>query len=250
MSGAAASLPVRPRHFRYTILTRYSNLTEHRLLGLSPGLAPAWLSVRGLSQGPRLGAANNNNNHRRNGPRPAPPLLRSRTAYYDILGVSSGASQAQVKTAYYKQSFRFHPDRNAGSEEAALRFGEVTEAYHVLGSLSLRKKYDLGVLSLEEARNAGKPSGRAGSPARTGPAGRTEGSSSPRTPSKAMFNFDAFYQAHYGEQLERERLQRARRAYMERVRRQPSQKYPFHQLSEVSALLLFLTAAAFFFSLK
>ncbi|XP_063305601.1 dnaJ homolog subfamily C member 30, mitochondrial [Pelobates fuscus] len=221
------------------------------LLGLSPGLAPAGLSVRGLSQAPRLGATTNNNNHHRgrNGPRPAPPLLRSRTAYYDILGVSSGASQAQVKTAYYKQSFRFHPDRNAGSEEAALRFGEVTEAYHVLGSLSLRKKYDLGVLSLEEARNAGKPSGRVDSPARAGPAGR-RGDSSPRTPSKAMFNFDAFYQAHYGEQLERERLLRARRAYMEKVRRQPSKKYPFHQLSEVSALLLFLSAAAFFFSFK
>uniref|UniRef100_A0A8C4S5K7 J domain-containing protein n=1 Tax=Erpetoichthys calabaricus TaxID=27687 RepID=A0A8C4S5K7_ERPCA len=46
-------------------------------------------------------------------------MVKSKTAYYDILQVTPSATQAQIKTAYYKQSFLYHPDRNAGSEEAA-----------------------------------------------------------------------------------------------------------------------------------
>uniref|UniRef100_A0A3P8UL44 J domain-containing protein n=1 Tax=Cynoglossus semilaevis TaxID=244447 RepID=A0A3P8UL44_CYNSE len=47
-------------------------------------------------------------------------LYKTKTGYYDVLGVSSSATQAQIKTAYYKQSFIYHPDRNSGSEEATI----------------------------------------------------------------------------------------------------------------------------------
>uniref|UniRef100_A0A3Q0T932 J domain-containing protein n=1 Tax=Amphilophus citrinellus TaxID=61819 RepID=A0A3Q0T932_AMPCI len=50
------------------------------------------------------------------------PLYQTKTGYYEILGVSPSATQAQIKTAYYKQSFTYHPDRNAGSEEATLLY--------------------------------------------------------------------------------------------------------------------------------
>nr|BAE88241.1 unnamed protein product [Macaca fascicularis] len=42
----------------------------------------------------------------------------SRTALYDLLGVPSTATQAQIKAAYYRQCFLYHPDRNSGSAEA------------------------------------------------------------------------------------------------------------------------------------
>ncbi|XP_006773479.1 PREDICTED: dnaJ homolog subfamily C member 30 [Myotis davidii] len=106
----------------------------------------------------------------------------SRTALYELLGVPPTATQAQIKAAYYRQSFLYHPDRNAGSAEAAERFTRISQAYVVLGSATLRRKYDRGLLSDMDLG-----------------ADRT------------MFNFDAFYQAHYGEQLERERRLRARR---------------------------------------
>uniref|UniRef100_A0A3B1K2K7 J domain-containing protein n=1 Tax=Astyanax mexicanus TaxID=7994 RepID=A0A3B1K2K7_ASTMX len=67
---------------------------------------------------------------------------RSKTAYYDILQVSPNATQAQIKTAYYKQSFLYHPDKNPGREEATYRFAQISEAYSILGSVGLRKKYD------------------------------------------------------------------------------------------------------------
>uniref|UniRef100_A0A3B4ZBI5 J domain-containing protein n=1 Tax=Stegastes partitus TaxID=144197 RepID=A0A3B4ZBI5_9TELE len=47
---------------------------------------------------------------------------RYKTAYYEILEVSPSATQAQIKTAYYKQSFVYHPDRNAGNDELRLLF--------------------------------------------------------------------------------------------------------------------------------
>uniref|UniRef100_A0A3Q2Y5M9 J domain-containing protein n=1 Tax=Hippocampus comes TaxID=109280 RepID=A0A3Q2Y5M9_HIPCM len=49
------------------------------------------------------------------------PLYRSKTGYYDILGVSPKATQAQIKTAYYKQCFLYHPDKNAGNDDATVR---------------------------------------------------------------------------------------------------------------------------------
>ncbi|XP_008049042.1 dnaJ homolog subfamily C member 30, partial [Carlito syrichta] len=60
----------------------------------------------------------------------------SRTALYELLGVSSTATQAQIKEAYYRQSFLYHPDRNSGSAEAAERFTRISQAYVVLGSSS------------------------------------------------------------------------------------------------------------------
>ncbi|XP_005877302.1 PREDICTED: dnaJ homolog subfamily C member 30 [Myotis brandtii] len=58
----------------------------------------------------------------------------SRTALYELLGVPPTATQAQIKAAYYRQSFLYHPDRNAGSAEAAERFTRISQAYVVLGS--------------------------------------------------------------------------------------------------------------------
>uniref|UniRef100_A0A3B3UWH9 J domain-containing protein n=1 Tax=Poecilia latipinna TaxID=48699 RepID=A0A3B3UWH9_9TELE len=67
------------------------------------------------------------------------PLYKTKTGYYDVLEVPTTATKAQIKTAYYKQSFAFHPDRNPGSAEATDRFSEISEAYTVLGDKVLRK---------------------------------------------------------------------------------------------------------------
>ncbi|XP_012584321.1 PREDICTED: dnaJ homolog subfamily C member 30 [Condylura cristata] len=141
----------------------------------------------------------------------------SRTALYELLGVPSTATQAQIKAAYYRQSFLYHPDRNSGSAEAAERFTRISQAYVVLGSATLRRKYDRGLLSDEDLRGPGvrpskTPAADPGSPYARPPASqRHSGGQTASGASRTMFDFDAFYQAHYGEQLERERRQRARR---------------------------------------
>ena len=59
--------------------------------------------------------------------------------YYKVLGVSSTATEKEIKTAYRKLSKQYHPDANKGSEE---RFKEISAAYDVLGEPAKRKEYD------------------------------------------------------------------------------------------------------------
>nr|DBA34185.1 TPA: hypothetical protein GDO54_001768 [Pyxicephalus adspersus] len=178
------------------------------------------------------------------------PLYATRTRYYDLLEVSGNATQSQIKTAYYKQSFRYHPDRNAGNEDATRRFGQVTEAYHVLGTTSLRKKYDRGILGPEDVRNARKPSGRSSSPSRKDTAGQKQTSSTSFSPAKPMFDFDAFYQAHYGEQLAREQFYKQRRAQMEKQKEEQRLAKQMNRMVDVSNVVFFLPFILLFLALK
>ncbi|XP_060115039.1 dnaJ homolog subfamily C member 30, mitochondrial [Heteronotia binoei] len=175
----------------------------------------------------------------------------SPSGLYELLGVPPTATQAQIKTAYYKQSFIFHPDRNSGSEEAAERFTRVNEAYLVLGSVALRKKYDRGILSRQDLRVAGKPSGK--EPASSPPPRRTQtftASSSPRyNPKKPMFNFDEFYREHYGHQLERERNIREKLQELKKRREKEGFWNP-EGLRDMVTVLTFVAAVAFLFNLK
>ena len=62
--------------------------------------------------------------------------------YYDILGVSKSASEAEIKKAYKKMAMQYHPDRNKGDKKAEAKFKEVNEAYQTLSDTSKKKNYD------------------------------------------------------------------------------------------------------------
>ncbi len=61
---------------------------------------------------------------------------------YDALGVSSDASEAEIKKAYKKLARKYHPDLNPGDPVAEERFKTISAAYDVLGDPEKRKLYD------------------------------------------------------------------------------------------------------------
>ena len=62
--------------------------------------------------------------------------------FYEILGISKGASAAEIKKAYRKMAVKYHPDKNPGDTEAEEKFKQAAEAYEVLSDENKRARYD------------------------------------------------------------------------------------------------------------
>ena len=87
----------------------------------------------------------------------------SKQCYYEILGVSRDASDADLKKAFRRQAMKYHPDRNTGdSEEAEAKFKDAKEAHDVLSDANKRAAYDQYGHAGVDPSMGGRPGGAGG----------------------------------------------------------------------------------------
>ena len=79
------------------------------------------------------------------------------STHYDALGISEDASQADIRTAYHRQSMLCHPDKNPNDPEAHSKFIRLGEAYGILRDPDRRAAYD--VLIKHNRRSKGQGMG-------------------------------------------------------------------------------------------
>ena len=69
-------------------------------------------------------------------------MAEQKRDYYEVLGVSRGASEDEIKKAYKKMARKYHPDLNPGDKTAEEKFKEVNVAYEVLSDADKKARYD------------------------------------------------------------------------------------------------------------
>nr|CAH7769605.1 unnamed protein product [Callosobruchus chinensis] len=159
--------------------------------------------------------------------------------HYDSLGITNGSTQGEIKSAYYKLSMVYHPDKNPNDAASSEKFRDITAAYEVLGNIKTRKLYDKGLYmgSMGHSPAAGEPAEepmdrfhksretRAKPPTPTG-----------RTP---IYDFDEWSKQHYGATFQRKQTnkEKARIYQMQREMEQRSAK---------AETVLFLLSLLFF----
>ena len=93
-------------------------------------------------------------------------MAQEKRDYYEVLGVSKTATDAEIKKAYRKLAMKYHPDYNPGDKEAEEKFKEINEANEVLSDPKKRQLYDqygfAGVDPNYAAQNGGGPGGFGG----------------------------------------------------------------------------------------
>ncbi|XP_053617710.1 dnaJ homolog subfamily C member 30, mitochondrial-like isoform X2 [Plodia interpunctella] len=130
--------------------------------------------------------------------------------HYDALGVTPKATQSEIKSAYYKLSKIYHPDKS-DDEASAKKFRAITEAYEVLGNIKLKKMYDRGLIV---GRHSTSRVDYHGEPEPTDPnlkfhKSRAKRHVAPTLDGKMpIYDFDAWAKNHYGDLFKKAKYDR------------------------------------------
>jgi len=89
--------------------------------------------------------------------------MANKRDYYEVLGISKNASEAEIKKAFKRLAMKHHPDRNADNPDAEEKFKEGKEAYDILSDAQKRAAYDqFGHAGVDHSAGAGAGFGGGG----------------------------------------------------------------------------------------
>ncbi|GBN73277.1 hypothetical protein AVEN_134082-1 [Araneus ventricosus] len=114
--------------------------------------------------------------------------------YYTSLGLDSNASQKDIKSAYYKLSLKYHPDKTDGCPDATEKFRQITEAYEVLGNPDKKTAYDENIRLKGPYQYDFKRDD-------FGPRPNQQYRTPPRTGRTKYYNYDEHFKQHYEEYM-------------------------------------------------
>ena len=90
-------------------------------------------------------------------------MAEAKRDYYEVLGLSKGASDDEIKKAFRQMAKKYHPDLHPGDAEAERNFKEVNEAYEVLSDADKKARYDqYGFAGVDPSYGAGAGGGYGG----------------------------------------------------------------------------------------
>lgn len=158
--------------------------------------------------------------------------------HYDTLKVSPHATQNEIKSAYYKLTLQYHPDKNK-SEYAKQMFQDISDAYEVLSDHEQRKIYDRSTLLYQQptvSTTVKRPASFYKDNVYSG--------------SSKIYNFDAWTQAHYEKQMYAGRLRRQKYEKMKEMDEEHARSKNNSLYLTISAFLFTLTMIAILFQEK
>lgn len=155
--------------------------------------------------------------------------------HYDILGIAPNASQSDIKTAYYKLSKVYHPDKT--NNQSSQQFMDITLAYEILGNDKTKKSYDdkLLTLGLQKDDFVIPPYYKFRNIQKFDPAYRGK---------KPIYDFDNWYHHHYSDAVNKRNERKYR--YQQSVTTKTKYTGHSHNMNAVLAIIISMFAFSLF----
>lgn len=157
-------------------------------------------------------------------------LSTKKETHYEVLEVAPNATHNEIKSAYYKLTLKYHPDKN-NSDYAKQKFQQISEAYEVIGNYAARKHYDRNIMVRQRTVEGYRPKPQK-------PVSEKVNITHPTN--AKIFNFDEWTRMHYQDTFQRDIDRRQRYAALKETKKNAVHLQDKHMYSIIIMITLIL----------